>query len=847
MDPKQDLKEFASYLITQKLDLLTSVNLELSKEQNLFVISELSKTLSETKLYDIVKRGLYKFLKSIVDGNVLEMSYSDIDRWRKNELPSINTRNIYLSDLIYLYNVRKKLFTKFIPQYTSDLNTALSILTEVDSIQAHLQEKMVEAYFSVQQEEQKKEREKLKALANASFEGIIFYKDSKILDWNLSAYEILGCTSETQLKGREILDFIPDLNRSVDKAHPFVTKLTRLNGKQAIVEYNHRHLELLQETIEILVIKDITELSEANSSLEENRIKIEKTNQQLVQVISKKEAAEKALKESEEKYRLLAEYSTDVISVHATDGVFTYVSPSSLNVFGYEPEDLIGKTPYDYILEEDIAGVKAIHELFLKITEQNTLTFRFRRKNGEYIWVETMGRSIKDPKSGSIMEIHLTTRNINERKEAEERLEKEHTYLNAILETVQEGIVACDQYGNLSFFNKAAKMFHGMPPSEDHPEVWGEKYKLYHPETNFILQKEEIPLHKAFKGEPVHNQEIIIESVTGVRRHLVCTGSQIITSDKTFHGAVVILSDITESKISENQIKEKNKALTNAYGELKKAEETLKRINSELEERVQRRTNELSEINKELKKEVAEKRRAERTLKIKNRELQRTNTDLDNFIYTASHDLKSPVSNLEALLTELKGEFWNEIPSDSKLLLTFIEQSVLRLKNTIADLTEISRIQRGTEEDIAEVSLFEIMDDVKIENKDLLKSTGAVVEVNFEEAEKIRFSKKHLRSIFYNLFNNALKYRSYDRSPYIKIRTSRKSRFLLLSIEDNGIGIPPDNLNKIFGMFKRLHDHVEGTGIGLYIVKRIMDNNGGRIDVTSKLGEGTRFDLYFRQ
>jgi signal transduction histidine kinase len=112
------------------------------------------------------------------------------------------------------------------------------------------------------------------------------------------------------------------------------------------------------------------------------------------------------------------------------------------------------------------------------------------------------------------------------------------------------------------------------------------------------------------------------------------------------------------------------------------------------------------------------------------------------------------------------------------------------------------------------------------------------------QVKEIRFARKNLRSILYNLVSNALKYRSPHRSPRIQLESEQQGEWIRLSVHDNGLGIEAEHIPKLFGMFKRLHTHVEGTGIGLYIVKRIVENNGGNIEVKSELGKGTSFNIY---
>jgi signal transduction histidine kinase len=106
------------------------------------------------------------------------------------------------------------------------------------------------------------------------------------------------------------------------------------------------------------------------------------------------------------------------------------------------------------------------------------------------------------------------------------------------------------------------------------------------------------------------------------------------------------------------------------------------------------------------------------------------------------------------------------------------------------------------------------------------------------------FSRKNLKSLLYNLLSNAVKYRSPDRTPLVRITCSTEQDYLVLTVEDNGLGFDMRQQDKLFALFKRLHNHVEGTGIGLYIVKKMLDNAGGRIEVESREGVGSTFRVY---
>jgi two-component system, sensor histidine kinase len=239
--------------------------------------------------------------------------------------------------------------------------------------------------------------------------------------------------------------------------------------------------------------------------------------------------------------------------------------------------------------------------------------------------------------------------------------------------------------------------------------------------------------------------------------------------------------------------------------------------------------------------DITERVETARSLEAKNTELQHINTDLDNFIYTASHDLKAPISNLEGLLNALGQE--TAFTGEQQVIVELMFQSVQRFKTTIMDLTEISKAQRGQQEDLETILFEEIINQLLPDISDLIDRFNPRIEFNFL-VPSVKYSKKNLRSILYNLISNAIKYSSPLRQPVIKVSSEKKGSCVLLSVQDNGLGLSGEDQDKIFGMFKRAHQHVEGTGIGLYVIKRMIENSGGKIEVESEIDTGTTFRVY---
>ena len=237
--------------------------------------------------------------------------------------------------------------------------------------------------------------------------------------------------------------------------------------------------------------------------------------------------------------------------------------------------------------------------------------------------------------------------------------------------------------------------------------------------------------------------------------------------------------------------------------------------------------------------------KTEADLRKRNEELERINNDLDNFIYTASHDLKSPVVNLQGLTSIIRKKLDKDAAFANTDLLDMVDKSVFKLKNTISELTEIAKVQKDLEQQAERVSFKEIAEDVKEDINGMIEESGAIIE---EEClvPSILYPRNNLRSILYNLLNNAVKYRCPDRQPKISIKTYQENGYVVLRVEDNGLGISKKQQPKMFSMFKRFHSHVEGTGVGLYIIKRIVENRGGKIEVESEQNSGSVFKVYLR-
>ena len=230
-------------------------------------------------------------------------------------------------------------------------------------------------------------------------------------------------------------------------------------------------------------------------------------------------------------------------------------------------------------------------------------------------------------------------------------------------------------------------------------------------------------------------------------------------------------------------------------------------------------------------------------LRTTNEQLRRTNVDLDNFIYTASHDLKAPISNIEGLLLLLR----QQLPAEARQagivprVLGMMQSAIERFQLTIAQLTDLAKLQQAHTQPAEEVDLPALVEAVRLDLAPLLDEAQADLQVHLDSCPTISFAPQHLRSIIYNLLTNAIKYRRPDRPLAVALRCHARPGTTSLEVQDNGLGLTPEQQGKLFGMFRRFHAHVPGSGMGLYMVKRIVENAGGTITVQSQPNEGSTF------
>jgi signal transduction histidine kinase len=237
--------------------------------------------------------------------------------------------------------------------------------------------------------------------------------------------------------------------------------------------------------------------------------------------------------------------------------------------------------------------------------------------------------------------------------------------------------------------------------------------------------------------------------------------------------------------------------------------------------------------------DITESRQREKELKKLSEELARSNTDLRDFAYVASHDLKKPLQSIEGFAKLLGRRYKGKLDAKADEFIEYIGSGVKRMQELIKDLLEYSQIG-AKEKKFKPTNCSGVVEKALGNLQAAIEERNAVV--TYDELPTVMIDTPQMISLFQNLIDNAIKFHG-EEAPRIHISTERKGDEWVFSIRDNGIGIDPKDSERIFGMFQRLHGSTDypGTGIGLAICKRIIERHGGRIWVESEAGKGSTF------
>jgi signal transduction histidine kinase len=341
-----------------------------------------------------------------------------------------------------------------------------------------------------------------------------------------------------------------------------------------------------------------------------------------------------------------------------------------------------------------------------------------------------------------------------------------------------------------------------------------------------LMMTEKLRQSEVEKGELLLNQNIVLEKTVHERTREILAQNEEISSQNE-----EIASHNEQLMLQQTEIEKQRYNVTRQFKELQEAN----RVIEDQSELIRRR-------NVDLAEEVA---RQTQDLKQTNLELIEKNNRLEQFTFIISHNLRAPLARLSGLSEILR---LSDDPNEVRKIVNHMVTSTNDLDQVVKDLTEILGIQKMSTHVMREIRLDEVLHKVINRLEQEISETDARFTINLASANLIVSLYPYVESILYNLISNAIKYRHATRKPVIQINSTLVGDRVKVEIGDNGLGIDMDvHKGQIFSLYKRFHFHVEGKGLGLYLVKTQLSALRGKIEVRSVVDEGTVFSLYFPQ
>lgn len=504
----------------------------------------------------------------------------------------------------------------------------------------------------------------------------------------------------------------------------------------------------------------------------------------VVENITEKWLTQKILNEKNEELDNFFTNSLDLLCMTDDDSIIRKINPQWQTTLGYTAEDLIGKSFWSFVHPNDIEKTSDMASILQNDKKSINFINRYRCKDGTYKWIEW-----KSYHSGNT--IYSSARDITARKKAEDEVRMREELFRTLSEMAPIGIFLANEIGEIIITNRKWLEITGL----SHDETLGNGW------TKFIHPDDEIKIRKimgaSLTSENDEETEFRLIRPDGETKNILIRATPVIKEDGFLSGFVGTIEDITDRK----------------------------KIETEREHLFF--------------------------------ELSQKNNELEGIVYAATHDLRSPLVNIqgfsirvEKLNKEICQLLEDQAEKDKILQISevkipnainYIRVSAAKMDTLIKGLLQVARIgRRPIVSDT--VDMDSMMESILITIAFQIQERSA--EISLSSLPACIGDSSQLNQAFTNLIDNALKYTHPDRIPKISIYGYAKDDFNVYVVEDNGSGISEDQLNKIWGMFYRISPSgpVAGEGLGLTMVKRIIERHGGKVWVESD-SYGTKFHV----
>ena len=560
----------------------------------------------------------------------------------------------------------------------------------------------------------------------------------------------------------------------------------------------------------------------------------------IAQDVTAQKESEIALLNSEQKFRLLAENSEDIISVHAADGTMWYLSPSVSTVLGYEVEDLLGKSSLQYVHPDDRQKFHPAggHTKIFSDPESIIIRYRMLKQDGSYIWLETIVKPIID--DNEVIKLICTSRNINEQKAVQEKLKKKDHLLQGVAEATHSLLINTDLdqgiteslsiLGNKALVNRAFLF-------RNHYDE-GTKTMLTSLTHEWNEDVAEIRTsNPAMVNIPFDNIKKIISPLKANQPFLsyrdreddpqlllIYNKSKLVSSI----AVPVFIKDKFWGFVGFDEFK-KERIWTDAEFSI------LRSYASSLSAAIERKQIEIELIKA---KEIAES----------------ASQTKSEFMANMSHELRTPMNGIIGF-TDLV--LTTELQKTQRDYLKNVKKSAHGLLDIINDILDFSKIEAGKLD--IEHTLFKL-DELVEETIDILnvkayeKKLETLFKVDPSIPSQFYGDPVRIRQVIVNLLGNAIKFTSegeifvnIQKASGIYWKENKKMLNVTVQVTDTGIGIPQEKLQKIFESFAQADTSTTrkygGTGLGLTISKSLAEMMGGNLTVVSSPGKGSTFSL----
>ncbi len=714
--------------------------------------------------------------------------------------------------------------------------------------------------------------------------------EDKSLYWSDEVYDILGVNKEF---------FEVNFESFLSTVHPDDRKRLLETQSKAIAdntEFNFEHRIILPDHS----IKWVHERAKLVKDAEKRTNMFEGS----IQDITTEKLLEISLEETNLRYDYVSKATSDAIWDWNFVADSIYWSEGFQPLFGYELKDSLSDTAFwtNNIHPDDRDLVISEIEKAISGTAINWLMeYRFQRADKTYADVIDKGFFIRDGQ-GKATRMVGSLQDITSRKQAERKLREAYEERNNILESIGDAFFAIDNKWMVTYWNHMAGKMFGKSTHEivgknlweenifGNNVVYREHFQKAFDETSaqyFEINMDEgntsfeVSVFPSMNGLSVYFKDVT-ERKEAIEKLRI--------SNERFERVAEAANDaIWDLDLIENRLylgKGFEKLRGENYQEFLPGDQWLDHIHPDDRELIESKLkNALADKNTSIIEgeyryltqsgshlyilarasiirdengsvtrlvgafsDMTQRKQYEASLKVLNANLEKinkellvSNTELEQFAYIASHDLQEPLRMITGFLSQIERKYSDLLDDKGKQYIFFAVDGARRMRQIILDLLEFSRVGRSQESE-EKVDVNALIAEVVMLHQDQIDELGAQIIIK-TPLPVIRTMKGPLRQVFQNLIGNALKYRRKEIAPVISISFEETPAYWQFSIEDNGIGIDPEYHHKIFEIFQRLHnkDEYSGTGIGLAIVKKIIESLGGRILVESAAETGSIF------